>query len=233
MPQAQEFYLHKSGNRTDWLRSLRVCNSWSEASKKHSSALFSLQKEVPRLRHSNKLGYSSLFQSGAIRCFFATALAVLNARSTELLLSICRGRLEKVRYVVLTNYSWLVGQKHSKYCFLKNPENLTDNQRTKLDDVVQYDLKSVRVYLLKESFQLLWTYTSAYWAGWYLEKWCKRAMRSKLEPRKSYGFCSFENLKIALFHTMGDLPEPDPTHEFFWRGEKKNFTTEFTEAQRN
>ena len=39
-----------------------------------------------------------------------------------------------------------------------------------------------------------------------------------LVTRKSYGFRSFENLKIALFHTMGDLPEPDPDHEFFWRG---------------
>jgi len=146
--------------------------------------------------------------------------------------------------------------KNSKYCFLKNPENLTDNQRAKLDKVVQYDLKSVRAYLLKESFQLLWTYSSTYWAGWYLEKWCKRAMRSRLDPikkfansmrkhhtlilnyfkakkqlssgvveglnrkvnlitRKAYGFRNFENLKIALFHTMGDLPEPNPTHEFF------------------
>ena len=146
--------------------------------------------------------------------------------------------------------------KNSKYCFLKNPENLTANQRAKLDDVIQYDLKSVRAYLLKESFQLLWTYTSPYWASWYLEKWCTRAMRSKLEPlkkfaksmrkhqplilnyfkakkrlssgvveglnrkvnlvtRKAYGYRNFENLKMALFHTMGDLPEPKTTHEFF------------------
>ena len=50
----------------------------------------------------------------------------------------------------------------------------------KLKDVLQYDLKSVRAYLLKESFQHFWTYSSPYWAQWYLQKWCTRAMRSKL-----------------------------------------------------
>ena len=35
-----------------------------------------------------------------------------------------------------------------------------------------------------------------------------------LTIRKAYGFKSFEVLKIALFHTMGDLPEPEITHRF-------------------
>ncbi len=145
--------------------------------------------------------------------------------------------------------------KRTKYCFLKKEENLTDAQRTKLADVLQYDLKSVRAYLLKESFQLFWDYKSPYWAEWFLKKWCARAMRSRLEPikafvrtlrkhqplilnwfkakkeyscgvvegmnrkinlvtRKSFGFRSFDVLKIALFHTMGDLPEPEFTHRF-------------------
>lgn len=145
--------------------------------------------------------------------------------------------------------------RHTKYCFLKNPENLTPKQEAKLDDVLEYDLKSVKAYLLKESFQLFWDYKSPYWAEWYLEKWCKRAMRSRLEPikkfvktirthqplimnwfkakkayssgivegmnrnvnlvtRKAFGFRSYEVLKIALFHTMGGLPEPESTHRF-------------------
>ncbi len=58
--------------------------------------------------------------------------------------------------------------KHTKYCFLKNEGNLTEKQQTKLADVLQYDLKSVRAYLLKESFQLFWNYNSPYWAEWYL-----------------------------------------------------------------
>lgn len=144
---------------------------------------------------------------------------------------------------------------HTKYCFLKNEKNLTEKQETKLVEILQYDLKSVRAFLLKESFQAFWQYRSPYWAEWYLKKWCTRAMRSRLTPikdfvkticnhqplimnwfkakkafssgtveglnrkinlvtRKSYGFRSYKVLQIALFHTMGKLPEPKLTHRF-------------------
>ncbi len=49
---------------------------------------------------------------------------------------------------------------------------------------MRYDLKSVRAYLLKESFQGLWEFTSAKWAGCYLDGWLGRTMRSRLEPIK-------------------------------------------------
>jgi transposase len=35
-----------------------------------------------------------------------------------------------------------------------------------------------------------------------------------LVTRKSYGFRNYEVLKIALFHTLGHLPEPESTHRF-------------------
>ena len=40
----------------------------------------------------------------------------------------------------------------TKYCFLKNEENLTEKQATKLKDVLQYDLKSVRGVVIKSQF---------------------------------------------------------------------------------
>jgi transposase len=40
----------------------------------------------------------------------------------------------------------------SRSCLLKRPANLTANQETKLKELLRYDLKSVRAYLLKESF---------------------------------------------------------------------------------
>ena len=163
-------------------------------------------------------------------------------------------RAEEIKRLASEGYDEEV-LKNTKYCFLKNEGNLTDNQKIKLDDVLQYDLKSVRAYLLKESFQLFWNYKDPRWAEWYLNKWCARAMRSKLEPikkfvrmlrrhqplimnwfkakkaynsgivegmnrkinlvtRKSYGFRSYDVLKIALFHNMGELPEPNFTHRF-------------------
>jgi transposase len=59
--------------------------------------------------------------------------------------------------------------KHTKYCFLKRRENLTPKQKLKLTEVLQYDLKSVRAFLLKESFQIFWNDDSPRWAQWYLK----------------------------------------------------------------
>jgi transposase len=145
--------------------------------------------------------------------------------------------------------------KHSRWCFLKREENLTDKQQVKLDDLLQYDLKSVRGYLLKQSFQLLWEYVSPYWAGRFLDGWVARAMRSRLEPikkvarsirkhrelilnwfkakkefnsgiveglnykikltiRKAYGYRELKVAEIAIYHALGQLPEPQLAHRF-------------------
>ncbi len=34
----------------------------------------------------------------------------------------------------------------------------------------------------------------------------------KVTTRKAYGFRTFRALEIALYHTLGDLPEPKVTH---------------------
>lgn len=147
---------------------------------------------------------------------------------------------------VLTKTRWLL---------LKRPENLTDKQEIRLADLVRYNLKSVRAYLLKEEFQFFWTYLSPYWAGKFLDRWCTKTMRSQIEPmkkvarmlrnhralllnwfrakgqlssgvveglnakakltsRKSYGFRTFGAYEIALYHTLGALPERKFTHKY-------------------
>ena len=145
--------------------------------------------------------------------------------------------------------------KSARWCLLKRPENLTAKQEVRLADLVRYNLRAVRAYLLKEDFQFFWEYRSAHWAGQFLDRWCTRTMRSKLEPmkevagmlrrhrelilnwfrakgrisagtveglngkakvttRKAYGFRTFRCAEIALYHTLGDLPEPELTHRF-------------------
>ena len=76
--------------------------------------------------------------------------------------------------------------KHSRWCFLKREEHLTKSQTLKLADVLEYDLRTVRAYLLKQAFDHFWDYTSAWWAGWFLDQWCTRAMRSRLDPMKTF-----------------------------------------------
>jgi len=74
--------------------------------------------------------------------------------------------------------------KRSRWLLLKRPENLTDKEDVSLATLVQYNLKTMRSYLLKEGFQFFWEYRSAYWAGRFLDRWCTRAMRSQIEPMK-------------------------------------------------
>ncbi len=76
--------------------------------------------------------------------------------------------------------------KKSRWCLLKRPSNLTDNQRLKLRELLAFNLKSVRAYLLKEQFQQLWDYDSPTWAGKFLDQWCRDVMRSRIEPMKKF-----------------------------------------------
>jgi len=39
--------------------------------------------------------------------------------------------------------------------------------------------------------------------------------KAKVTMRRSYGFRTFRALELALYHTLGKLPEPESTHEFF------------------
>ena len=115
------------------------------------------------------------------------------------------------------------------------------------------NLETFRAYLLEESFQGWWHYVSPTWAGKFLDRWCTRTMRARIEPmkkiarqlrshrelllnwfkassaislgaveglnnrlkltfRKSYGFRTLQCTEIAIYHAMGDLPEPSTTH---------------------
>jgi transposase len=145
--------------------------------------------------------------------------------------------------------------KHSRWCLLKRPEHRTEKQDIKLADLVRYNLKTVRSFLLKEHFQFFWEYVSPHWAGRFLDAWCSQTMRSRIEPmkkvarmlrshrglllnwfrakkqisagvvegfnnkaklttRKAYGFRTFRATEVALYHTLGALPEPETTHKF-------------------
>jgi len=146
--------------------------------------------------------------------------------------------------------------KKSRWLLLRRSENLGAEQRFRLRDLLRYNLKTVRAYLLKEAFQQLWDYNSPAWAGKFLDEWCRQTMRSRIEPmkkiarslrqhrelilnyfraqklissgvveglnhkakatmRKSYGFRTYRVLELALYHSLGKLPEPQSTHEFF------------------
>jgi len=146
--------------------------------------------------------------------------------------------------------------KKTRWCVLKRKDHLTPQQKFRLRDLLRYNLRTVRAYLLKEDFQQFWKCNSPTWAGMFLDFWCGQTMRSRIEPmkkiarmlrahrplllnyfkakkefssgvveglnnkakltmRKSYGFRTFRILELALYHSLGKLPEPELTHEFF------------------
>ena len=69
------------------------------------------------------------------------------------------------------------------------------------------NLRTDRAYLLKEDFQSLWGYVSPYWAGQFLDRWCTRTMRSRLDPMKEVA------RMVAL------APRPDSELTFRARGQ--------------
>ena len=161
-------------------------------------------------------------------------------------------RAEESRQLKKDGYEEVL--KNSRWCLLKQKANLTKKQTVKLRELLKYNLRSVKSYLMREDFQRFWTYLSPTWAGKFLRDWCERASRSKIEPmqklaktllkheslllnwfesqglssgivegfnnkakltmRKAYGFKEFETIQIALFHQLGNLPEPNSTHKF-------------------
>jgi transposase len=97
--------------------------------------------------------------------------------------------------------------KRSRWCLLKRPENLTDKQTVKLAELLQYNLQSVRSYLLREDFQRFWEYTSPGWALKFLQQWCTRTMRSKIEPMKHVARSLREHRELILnwFRAKGTI----------------------------
>ena len=74
--------------------------------------------------------------------------------------------------------------KHARWCFLKRPENLTPTQNLKLADVLRHNLRSVRAHFAQRVARGVLELCCVTYAGWFLDKWCTRALRSRLEPMK-------------------------------------------------
>jgi transposase len=77
--------------------------------------------------------------------------------------------------------------KSSRYIWLKNPENLTEKQRKQLETLRFENLKTAKVYQMKLTFQDIYRNireTEA--AEVAIKKWLSWAVRSRLEPIKSF-----------------------------------------------
>src|SRR5216683_3232706 len=76
--------------------------------------------------------------------------------------------------------------KRSRWLLLKNPWNLTADQKERLSTLVRWNTPIVRAYYLKEAFQLFWDYKQPKRAEEHLRKWIFSAMRSRLHAFKKF-----------------------------------------------
>lgn len=99
---------------------------------------------------------------------------------------------------ILTRTRWLL---------LKRPGNLREGQGVSLRELLRYNLRTVRAYLLKEDLQRLWSYKSPHWAGRFLDGWCTKALRSRIEPIKkvAHSLRQHRTLILNWFHARGEI----------------------------
>jgi transposase len=77
--------------------------------------------------------------------------------------------------------------KSTRYVWLKNPENLTDNQKKQLETLRYENLKTARVYQMKLTFQDIYrTIREPRAAEEAIKKWLSWAVRSRLDPVKRF-----------------------------------------------
>jgi transposase len=77
--------------------------------------------------------------------------------------------------------------KKSRYLWLKNPENLTKKQMKHFETLRYKNLKTARVYQMKLTFQDIYREAdNSESAATQIKKWLSWAVRSRLEPVKSF-----------------------------------------------
>ena len=97
--------------------------------------------------------------------------------------------------------------KRMRWPLLRRGSRVRGRARQKLNALLASKLATARAWELKESFFHFWKYKSEIWAGAFLDYWCFRAMRSRLEPLKKVArmLRAHEPLILNWFRAKGEL----------------------------
>jgi transposase len=97
--------------------------------------------------------------------------------------------------------------KHMRWQLLRRGSRVRGKARRKLNALLASKLATARAWDLKECFQYLWHYKSPIWAGAFLDYWCWRALRSRLEPMKKVArmLRTHEELLLNWFKARGEI----------------------------
>ena len=72
--------------------------------------------------------------------------------------------------------------KKMRWALLKHRRNWTKKEKNRMRELMGSGLRSLRAFLLVESFEHFWTYNSPTWADKFLKAWCQKVARSRLAP---------------------------------------------------
>lgn len=97
--------------------------------------------------------------------------------------------------------------KHARWPLLRRGSRVRGKARQKLNALLVSKLATARAWELKESFFHFWKYRSVLWAGAFIDYWCFRALRSRLEPMKKVArmLRAHESLILNWFRAKGEL----------------------------
>ena len=98
--------------------------------------------------------------------------------------------------------------ERGRWLLLKRPENLSEKQTVRLDELLKLNLASIKGYLLREDFQRFWDYQRPDFAGKFLDNWVTRALQTDLEPMKKVArmLRSHKPLILNWFKAKGSYP---------------------------
>ena len=97
--------------------------------------------------------------------------------------------------------------KHLRWKLLRRGSRVRGHARRRLHDLLQTKLATARAWMLKEMFQDFWRYRSLTWAAAFLDVWCERALRSRIEPMQKVArmLRSHEELILNWFRAKGEI----------------------------
>lgn len=72
--------------------------------------------------------------------------------------------------------------KKSRWLFLKRKKRVRGHARTRLQELLTMNLRTVKAYLFKEDFDHLWTYKCPGWASTFIDQWTRDVMRHRSLP---------------------------------------------------
>jgi transposase len=97
--------------------------------------------------------------------------------------------------------------KHMRWKLLRRGSRVRGRAKQRLHGLLRTKLATGRAWMLKETFQDFWRYRSLTWAAAFLDVWCERALRSRIEPMRKVArmLRSHEELILNWFRAKGEI----------------------------